>query len=79
VRLYLALETQWRVETASLFNGSKAIVFTRRHGIDYGAVPIAAAGLGLTLTPGLWALLQIAEREALVIYDRREEAALGRA
>jgi hypothetical protein len=76
VRLYLALQTQWRVETGSLYSGSKVIVFTRRHGIDYGVVPVVAKGLRIRLTPDLWDALRQVEQEAISLYDAREEAAL---
>jgi hypothetical protein len=74
VRLYLGLETQWRIETVVL----QKMVLTRRHGIEYGAVPIVARGLHIRLTESVWSGLQLMESEALTIYTRQETEALQR-
>lgn len=74
VRLYLGLETQWRIESAVLAK----CVLLRRHGIDYAAVAPAAAGMGIALTPEIWGGLRIMEREALVLYAERERTLLRR-
>jgi len=74
VRLYLGLETQWRIET--LVVGRQLL--TRRHGIEYSAVPTVARGLRIRLTEAVWSGLQLMERETLSIYARREIEALQR-
>lgn len=74
VRLYLGLETQWRIETVV----AGKLVITRRHGIEYSAVPTLARGLRIRLTESVWTGLQLMERETLAIYARRETEALQR-
>ncbi len=72
VRLYRGLRTQWRVETVV----AGRLFLTLHHGIDYTAAPTVARALRIRVSEQVWTGLQIMENETLVIYGRREAAAL---
>lgn len=69
VRLFLALQTQWR--TLAISTMSRADL--RRTGLDYGAIEPTARLLALDLDADLFARLRVLEVEALNAWG--EEAA----
>ena len=72
VRLFLRMQSQWQMQTLS--GGSKAFIV--RTGLDYAALPVVAAALGLALDGLLLDQVRILEDESLGIFARRQQKAL---
>lgn len=65
---FLAVASQWRVITLSSVTGSRAQVL----GLDYAGARIALDALQISVTPHLWAGLQIMEQAAIEALNSRE-------
>lgn len=61
MRLFLALQTQWRTIVLSMMSRAEM----RRTGLDYTAIEPAARLLGLTADADVFARLRVLEAEAL--------------
>jgi hypothetical protein len=64
VGLFLALGTQWKYVAGGL--GPPI-----RIGLDYAAVEPTARGMGINVTPRIFADLRVMEEEALDVWSKR--------
>jgi hypothetical protein len=73
-RLFLRMQSQWKVATLSTGMGS-AILLT---GLDYTALPVVAAALGITIGEYELDALRFMERETVRLDTERQQRALRR-
>lgn len=73
VRIFVRLQSQWKV--SSLSAGRKAVlVYT---GLDYTAVPVVAAALGITVDDNVLGKINVMERESMRIREHRLQQSLN--
>lgn len=72
VRLFMACVTQWRYAGVPLGLGGAMLI---RTGMDYAALPVASAALGIAISADTLAGIRILEDETLVVdRDNRKRA-----
>jgi hypothetical protein len=76
LRLYLAMQTQWRVVAREFARGKQRISFLVETGLDYGALSVAT-WLAIPESERVLRGLQTLEREALSIFNRQRERRLS--
>jgi len=64
VSIFFAMCTQWRWVGAGMAGAF-------RTGLEYAALPIAAAGVGAEMTPRVFGDIRLLERECLAVWSRK--------